>query len=182
VGLVILVVSCTGVTKRLYDGPPKLSSEIALLKHQTGFGNPSVYFIRIDAQVMPSEWKKFYDVELLPGPHEVEFGYESGESVAVSMEVLLFEAEAGRQYEARAIEVGSQNFGEFLTGQGHWGGVIVELSSGRVVSTQKDQHFTPTPTLAPAPRSRLRSAFAEDEQTPTARPTATATAPPTPNG
>ena len=132
---ILLLVSsagCTGQMRRLYPGPPLPPTQVALLKHQTGFGNPSVYFAAVDETVFPRVAKRFFDVELLPGTHVVRFGFDAADAYAVEEATGQFNAEAGRTYEARAL------FERFnvLPGRGTWQGVIVDLNTEAVVSVE----------------------------------------------
>src|SRR5215813_4918899 len=82
---------CTGPMRRLYPGAPLPPAEVALLRHQTGFGNPSVYFAAIDDTVFPPVAKRFFDVELLPGKHVVRFGFDAREAYAIDQATVEFE-------------------------------------------------------------------------------------------
>lgn len=124
---------CTGPMRRLYPGPPLPPAQVALLKHQTGFAKPSVYFVSVDDTVFPPVAKRFFDVELLPGRHVVRFGFDAAEAYAVDEVTVEFNAEAGREYEARALFERSY----VLPTRGTWQGVIVDLNTQEVVSVER---------------------------------------------
>lgn len=108
----LLLSACTGGWTRAYSGLEQPVERIAVLKHQTGFNNPSVYFIRIDGMPISGRKYRYGEIELLPGRHEVEFGFEAaGLSLTYSYSTeharVVFEAEANHEYEARAEKLTS---------------------------------------------------------------------------
>jgi len=135
---VLVLSACTGARIRAYTGPEQSPDHIAILRHQTGFNNPSVYFVRIDD--LPFARRQYADVELLPGRHEVAFGYEAVSllmtySFSTKNAWVTFDAEAGHEYEARVQKLPSNNIWAALAGQGRWMGIIVELHTGNVVAS-----------------------------------------------
>jgi hypothetical protein len=142
----VSVAGCTGPMRRLYPGPPRPASEVALLKHQTGAGNPSVYFVAIDAEVFPHVAKRFFDVEVLPGTHVVRFGFDAAEAQAVDDAIVEFTAEPGRVYAAQAL-FGRSFWLTLFPRRGSWQGVIVDVGTNQVVSVEK-----PPPSPTPTPR------------------------------
>jgi hypothetical protein len=135
--LVVLVATggCTGPMRRLYPGPALPPAEVALLKHQTGFANPSVYFVAIDDTVFPRVAKRFFDVELLPGKHVVRFGFDAAEAYAIDEATVEFSAAAGRVYEARALF--QRSYWNVFPSRDTWQGVIVDLGTNEVVSAER---------------------------------------------
>lgn len=144
VSVLVTTVGCTGPMRRLYPGPARPPAEVALLKHQTGFGNPSVYFVAIDDTVFPRVAKRFFDIELLPGTHVVRFGFDAAEAYATDEVIVEFNAEAGREYEAQALF--ERSYWNIFPSRGTWQGVIIDLGNSAVVSVEK-----PPTATAPAP-------------------------------
>jgi hypothetical protein len=137
---------CTGERARLYPGPARPPDTVALLKHQTGWGNPSVYFVRIDGTVLPKQAKKFFDVELPPGRHEIEYGYEAANELSIENAVVIFTAEAGHQYEARAERPTPGVLTVLFGGKILWSPAVVDLGTNQVVSTAvRASTTTPAP-------------------------------------
>ena len=138
--------SCTGRI-RAYDGPPRQPDTVAILKDQYGIYSPRVYFIRVDNVAFGR--KRFADLELLPGRHEVEFGFEESYGHSTTNAVVVFDAEANHQYEAQA-EPFSTPFSVravFLGSSGNWKPRIVDITSGAAVDVPI---FTPPAHPAPA--------------------------------
>ena len=136
VGLLALLLSaCTAATIRGYSGPQLPAEQIAVLRHQTGFNNPSVYFIRVD----DVSFQRLYgDIEILPGRHEVEFGFEAAGmtmtySYSTENAVVDFEASANHEYEARVVRLPPTSILTALAGEGRWTGIIVDLGTGERV-------------------------------------------------
>lgn len=123
---------------RTYDGPQQPRESVALLRHQSDSG-PSVYFVRLDQRSLQTGGDLFrphqyMDLELLPGRHEVEFGWDGPYDRSQSSLVLTFEAQANHVYEARTSKAaGFFPLGQLFTG-GHWQGEIVDLQTDAVVA------------------------------------------------
>ena len=135
--LVLLSSGCSGGRTRAYSGVEQPAERIALLKHQTGFNQPSVYFIRVDGISISGRKYQYGEIELLPGRHEVEFGFEAAGlsltySFSTGSDTVIFEAEANRIYEARAVRL-TNPWATAFSGGGRWVGVIVDLGTGATV-------------------------------------------------
>lgn len=153
--LCLLTCSCTGGRTRAYTGLEQPPERIALLKHQTGFNNPSVYFLRIDGKAISGRKYQYGEIELLPGRHEVEFGFEAaGLSMTYSHSIenarVVFDAEVNHEYEARAEKLPATGILATVAGDIRWRGIIVDLGSGSVVATSSRN---PTETVPSAERA-----------------------------
>ena len=142
IGLMLTLVAMTGCVERpplrAYPEAAERPTSVVILRHQTGFWNPSVYFVRIDGEPLPrapgDRRPHFNDVELLPGKHEVQFGYEAallGFQAPDETATVAFEAEVGHEYEARV----QRSFWYARFGIGHWTGIIVDVANDAVAGT-----------------------------------------------
>ena len=130
--LSLLLGACTAELKRAYSGPEQPPERVVLLKHQTGFLRPSVYFVRIDGVPLSERKHHFGDVELLPGRHEVEFGFQTAFGFSTENATVAFKAEANHEYEARAQMLPATSVWGTLgiwgqLGSDKWMGIIVDL-------------------------------------------------------
>jgi hypothetical protein len=124
---------------RTYDGAPRPQESVAILRHQSATG-PSVYFVRIDHTSLQTGGDlfrphQFMDLELLPGRHEVEFGWDGPFDKSGSSIVLAFDAQADHTYEARTSSAaGFFPLARLVVTKGHWAGEIVDLQTNEVVA------------------------------------------------
>lgn len=158
---ILFLSACTGGRTRAYSGSEQPSESVALLKHQTGFGKPSVKFVRIDDQPIAGRKYQYGEIELLPGRHEVEFGFEAAARgsliYATDSAIVVFEAEANHEYEARAVPPSYSILPDCLHtlalwGNRRWIGIIVDLRTDKVVANdlpQELQSITVLPYDAP---------------------------------
>lgn len=147
------VSACTGGLTRAYSGPEQPPEKTALLRHQTGFAKPSVYFVCIDGLAISERKFRYGEIQLLPGRHEVEFGFQAGiagenaKRVTHSTNTVrtVFEAEASHEYEARAVTL--EPFWMALFKRRNWIGMIVDSSDGSVVLAETPFNIEVLPAL-----------------------------------
>lgn len=137
--------ACSGARMRTYDGPERPLDQVAVLKPQRGWNSPSVYFVRIDDRVF--ERFSYADLELLPGKHEVEFGYDavvfdsfSGQmlhSFSTQNAYVVFDAEAGHEYVAWIQPYVSDPIGMGRSAASSWFGLIYDRGTGAPVGVSR---------------------------------------------
>ena len=140
--------ACTGPPIQPSPSLGDPAEQIVVLRHQTGFNNPSVYFVQVDGTRLSE--KQYADLRLLPGRHEVEFGYETVRWFPLRVErsrddaKVTFEAVANHEYEARAEKLPATNVILGTLGPGNWEGTIVDQATCSVMgdSTLEANHAT----------------------------------------
>ncbi|MDD5451707.1 MAG: hypothetical protein PHT49_07425 [Desulfovibrionales bacterium] len=97
ISLSLLVLGCAPTTYRLYEGPPRLPSEVAFL---TGDDNDEIILYKVDGQQLPAEhgpYGRNFLIELLPGKYSITVRWDSGLLYSEKID-LVFNAEAGQTY------------------------------------------------------------------------------------
>jgi hypothetical protein len=125
---------------RLYEGPPKGSTEVALLKLQwTTSGN----YARIESMDgKPVEKGRVFklniqEAELLPGQHTLEVSFFSDNVHSAGSIPLTFTCKAGGVYELHVAPI-DEGFGNALAeaagGHGNWTAWIVDAETNEVLA------------------------------------------------
>jgi len=136
--------------QRLYEGLARPADQVALLTNAWGFWSERVVIVRVDDTKIPRQAYS-YEVELNPGLHIVEFGYDGAYGHSVTNAVLSLNAEAGHHYEARAHDRGPDRvWGAVIGGPGTWEGSIFDITAQRTVVPQA----TPEPSASRTPSQR----------------------------
>ena len=96
---------------------------------------------RIDEVTIESGKMRAQEIDVTPGPHQVEISYQEGDTRSTSNAIVSFVAEAGRRYRVHATSLKKGFWSEFaknaIGGRGQWVAWIEEEPSGSVVGGKK---------------------------------------------
>jgi hypothetical protein len=125
---------------RWYDGPPRATNEVALVKVQFEFMGEVAQVKSIDGT--PHGTGKLrggypHELELPAGEHTIGVGYYAGMAESTSAIKLTFTCQAGHVYElhvARINEGFSNTVGVALGGSGHYTAWIIDSDTKEVLA------------------------------------------------
>jgi hypothetical protein len=102
---VLFFISCAAPHYRTYDGPPKGNKDVALLvgiQKYASFKDEDVIvqIVSVDRKTgfRGSRWDGEYQIELLPGVHEIEVRYRGYGVYSIGSKTLTLDAEPGQVY------------------------------------------------------------------------------------
>lgn len=145
----LLLCACGG-RQRLYGGPARPLDQVALLTNEWGFWSERVYIVRVDARPIARQ-PYTYELELRPGLHVIEFGYDGAYGHSLDNAVLLLNAEAGHHYEARADwQAFHSGWGSLFGGRGTWVASIFDITVQRP-ATPEDTTRKALTSATPSP-------------------------------
>jgi hypothetical protein len=127
---------------RLYQGSPRRSAEVAVLKVQWKLLEPSARIETIDGTPVEKGRafaKNIKEAELLPGTHTLEVSYFNGSIRSINNATLTFTCKAGGIYELHVAPVDEGVGRAFVVaagGRGHWTAWIIDADTKEVLAGQ----------------------------------------------
>jgi hypothetical protein len=135
----LALTGCASYHAQTYEGPPRGTNEVALLKAQFEFLGEKAQIKSVDeTQHVGNDWKGYpHEIELLPGEHTIEVGYHGGTAQSTSAIKLKFTCQAGHVYELHVAVVNegfAHTVGLALGGSGHYTAWIIDSNTKEVLA------------------------------------------------
>jgi len=133
----LVLTGCATYHVRWYDGPPRGTNEVALVKAQFEFMGEVAQIKSVDGTKRSETWGYPHEIELLPGEHTIGVGYYAAGAESTSAIKLTFTCQAGHVYElhvARINEGFSNTVGAALGGSGHYTAWIIDSDTKEVLA------------------------------------------------
>jgi hypothetical protein len=135
----LVLTGCNTNHVRWYEGSPRGTNEVALVKAQFEFLGEVAQIKSVDGtQHGGTFWRGYpHEVELLPGEHTMEVGYFNSGAESTSAIKLRFTCQAGHIYELHVakIEKGfSHALNLALGGSGHYTAWIIDSNTKEVLA------------------------------------------------